>query len=350
MIRALHFSVFLSFLLTVASCTNTSSPQSITSKGEPGRLVLVADDALYAAIDSVLDDVFLEPQPWLPMDEAYFKPSRMNTQSFRRSFIEHQTVFFLVTRENFAALSAYIPNMDKEKMEALFAAKHFTPIALKNKFATPQMMYYLFAETPQEMAIKLTAQKTALLTQLYNKEVEDYALRLFDNKHKKNPLFKQIKKQLGMGVAVTNKFEKMKQEEDFFWFAERYVNEQLGVVCYRIPYTDTAQFSDAFLIAFRDSIMKEQIPGPQPGTYMSTSGSDLHPLLSEVLQINGQYAKKIRGWWTVKGEFMGGPFVQYAVLNKKGTHIFVYEGFVYAPNKSKSKNLRTLEAFGYTIQ
>lgn len=350
MIRPIYTSLFIAFFALWSSCTENVLPNKVTSKGEPGRLILVSDDVLYTAIDSALDAVFLEPQPWLPMDEAYFKPSRMNNSSFRRSFIEHQTIFFLVTRQNFAELSAYIPSMEQDKMDALFALSNATPIALKNKFASPQVIYYLFAESPQEMAIKLNANKENLLSKIYNKEVEDYALRLFQDKPKKNLKFKQIRSQLGMGVAVTEKFELMKQDEDFFWFAERYVNEQLGVVCYRIPYTDTAQFSDSYLIAFRDSIMKEQIPGPQPGTYMSTSGSDLHPLYSEILQINGQYAKKLRGWWTVKGEFMGGPFVQYAVLNKKGTHIFVYEGFVYAPNKSKSKNLRTLEAFGYTIQ
>ncbi|MCZ2129087.1 MAG: DUF4837 family protein [Bacteroidia bacterium] len=40
----------------------------------------------------------------------------------------------------------------------------------------------------------------------------------------------------------------------------------------------------------------------------------------------------------------------YAVLSKDNQYIFFYEGFIYAPNKSKSKNLRILEALGYSIQ
>jgi len=342
--------VSIFFISMLVSCTSTTGSKIITSKGEPGRLILVSTDQLYNELDAVIDDVFLEPQPWLPMTEAYFKPSRMNNSSFRRSFVEHQTILFLVTKQNYEELSAYIPELPEEELDRLYRDNNSTPFVVKNKFASPQRIYFMFAPDMQTMREKLLSQKDRLLSVIYENEVRDYHLRLFKGKDTSNMKYKAIKEELGMGVAISDKFDLMKKEKGFFWYSERYTDEQLGIICYKVPYTDTAQFNDRYLFALRDSTLKYQIPGPRDGTYMTTSGSDLYPRFSETTSINGLYAKKLRGWWTVHGEFMGGPFVMYAVLDKESKYIFIYEGYIYAPNKSKSKNLRTLEAIGYSIQ
>ncbi|MCO6494854.1 MAG: DUF4837 family protein [Bacteroidetes bacterium] len=323
----------------------------ITSKGEPGKLILISSDQLYNILDSTIDAVFYEPQPWLAMDEAYFKISKMNKDAFRRSFMEYQTILFLVTKESFTELKAFLPNMSPEEINKLFDDKNVNPIIVNNRYATPQKIYYLFANDIESMGKKLVKNREFLLTTIYNNEVRDFSARLFPNhSDTSNSKFKQIKSELGTGVAVSDNFELLKKSGRFFWFGERYSNEQTGIFCYRVPYVDTSQFNDNYLFSFRDSMMKAQVPGPREGTYMTTSASDIYPRFSEYQTINGLYAKKLRGWWTVQGEFMGGPYVLYAVLSKDNKYIFFYEGFIYAPNKSKSKNLRTLEAIGYTIQ
>ena len=50
-----------------------------------------------------------------------------------------------------------------------------------------------------------------------------------------------------------------------------------------------------------------------------------------------------KGWWKVKGDWMGGPFVSYAVYDKTKQRIIVADGFVYGPNKVKAKALREVE-------
>lgn len=340
----------LLFSVLLVSCFNTDS-KIVTSKGEPGRLVLVAPDQLYNELDSIIDDVFYEPQPWLAMSESYFKLSKMNKDAFKRSFMEYQTILFLVTKENFADFKVFIPNIAPEEIDRLFADENGMPIMVNNQYASPQKIYFLFAKDIAYMGKKLTKLRDNLLTTLHNNEVQDYKNRLFLNgQDTANAKFKQIKKELGTGLAITDNFELLKKSGKFFWFGERYSNEQLGIFCYRVPYADTSQFNDDYLFKYRDSMMKAQVPGPREGTYMTTSAQDIYPRFSEYLTINGLYAKKLRGWWTVQGEFMGGPYVLYAVLSKDNQYIFFYEGFIYAPNKSKSKNLRILEALGYSIQ
>lgn len=344
--------VILSFvsLFFITSCKENKKKVKPISKGEPGRLVLVSTDQLFNELEETIDEVFLEPQPWLAQAEAFFKLSKLDPKTFRRSFMEHQSILFLVTKENRAELNAYIPKINEQKIEEFFSNPNSMPILAKNKWASPQNIYFLLAPDKQSMEEKLLKFSDQIQRSIYEAETKNYALRLFNQKDTLNPKYKQIKNKLGMGLAITEKFDLMKFENDFFWFAERYTNEQLGVLCYKIPYTDTIQFTKEYLFDLRDSVLKQHIPGEREGSYMTTSSSDSYPRFYESIELNGMYAKKLRGWWTVHGEFMGGPFVMYAVLNKEGTEIFIYEGFIYAPNKSKSKNLRTLESFAQTIR
>lgn len=348
--NVLRIPIFFA-LVFISACSSEKTIKSLPlSTGEPGRLVLVSDDMLYKTLEETIDDVFHEPQAWLAQSEAHFKLSKMNTSSFRRSFIVHQTILFLVTRQNLAELQAYLPVMENAMYDSLFRDLKGMPIAVKNRWAKPQHLYFLFAEDLKGMNYKLKNIKQPLLKHLYNQEIKDYKERLFGTKDTTNFIYKAIRDSLGMGVAVTEKYELMKNENGFVWYGERYVGSQNGVLCYTIPYYDTLQFNANILFQIRDSVLKRNVPGPTPGSYLTTSASDLYPRFSETIEVNGQYAKKLRGWWTVLGEFMGGPFVMYAVLDKSGKNIFIYEGFIYAPNKSKSKHLRTLEAFGLTAQ
>lgn len=351
-IRFIITAFILSFsTIAFQSCSSETKSKKvkISSKGEPGRLVLVSTDQLYNELDSVLDDVFLTPQPWFSAPEAYFKISKLNTLTFRRSFMEHQTILFLVTKSNMSDLAAYIPGMNEDQQREMFHKDKNFPVLIKDKWASPQRVYYLFAEDVKEMKEKLTHDKEGLLTMLYDSEIQDYALRHFKGKPAENIMYKRITDTLGMGIAIPEKFELMKHENNFFWFAERYEGEQLGIFSYSVPYTDTAQLTLDNLISLRDKMLKRHIPGPSEGTYMTTSSSDLYPRFIETKEINGYYTQKIKGWWTVKGVIMGGPFVMYAYVNKESDQLFVYEGFLYAPNKSKSRNFRILESVGYTV-
>ena len=52
----------------------------------------------------------------------------------------------------------------------------------------------------------------------------------------------------------------------------------------------------------------------------------------------------------MKGGFMGGPFLSYALLDTKNSRIIIAEGFVYAPNVAKRDYLFELEALLQTLE
>jgi hypothetical protein len=348
-----QFVFFLFGVIAFTSCTSNEKEIKGRSTGNPGRLIIVSTDPLYKDIGETIKEVFYEPQPWLSQAEAYFNISLMNPSSFRRSFLIHQSILFLVTRQNFSKLSPYLPYSEADhadRLKELFSDSSFMPVMVRDKWAIPQNVYYLFAENSVKMREKLLKSQEYILPYIYNEEIASLKKRLFRGEEKSNKMYVNIHRHLGMGVAIPDKFDLLKHENGFFWYGERYVGSQNAVFCYNIPYTDTHQFSKEYLFRIRDSVMKENVPGPEDFSYIKTTDLDLFPRFYEHKEVNGLYGKKIRGWWTVHGAYLGGPYVLHAILNKEKTHIFMVEGFVYRPNHSKSKNLRTLEAVGLTAQ
>jgi len=102
------------------------------------------------------------------------------------------------------------------------------------------------------------------------------------------------------------------------------------------------------VVFYRDSIGKRFIPGPTDSTYMKTE-NNISP--SQIFtQIHGKKAIETRGLWNMKNDFMGGPYINYTIIDKKHKRLMVGEGFIYAPAIDKRDYMIQLEAILKTIK
>jgi hypothetical protein len=74
------------------------------------------------------------------------------------------------------------------------------------------------------------------------------------------------------------------------------------------------------------------------------------PVVFNVFKKDGNYASEMRGLWTVENNFMGGPFINLAMLDILNNRVVVLDGFVYAPGKDKRNYLRQVEAMIYSAE
>ncbi|MBC8148022.1 MAG: DUF4837 family protein, partial [Bacteroidetes bacterium] len=93
---------------------------------------------------------------------------------------------------------------------------------------------------------------------------------------------------------------------------------------------------------------KEHIPGMVDSSYMIVSTA--YPPISKVVEINGCYAVETRGLWEVERDFMGGPFLNYTILDEINNRIVTVDGSVYSPNKEKRAHIRQLESMFYSVE
>ena len=67
-------------------------------------------------------------------------------------------------------------------------------------------------------------------------------------------------------------------------------------------------------------------------------------------RLEGRLWVELRGFWDVKNDFMGGPFVSHVRLDKANQRIIVSEIFIYSPDKMKRNLVRQIEASLYTLK
>ncbi len=85
---------------------------------------------------------------------------------------------------------------------------------------------------------------------------------------------------------------------------------------------------------------KDNVLGPSEGSFMRVSM--VEPPESHRIEFNGMFAVEMRGMWELDGDFMGGPFINYTVLDEQNQRIVTVDGFVYYPNKDKRTLLASL--------
>ena len=158
----------------------------------------------------------------------------------------------------------------------------------------------------------------------------------------------KLKEQFDVMLNAPSNFTYYKDTTDFFWSSNNANTGRMDLVVYSFPYTDPNTFTADYLVAKRDSVMKANLPGSFPGSYVQTetrAGVNYY-----AITLQGKYCGVMRGLWRVQGDMMGGPFVSHTRLDEQNNRVIVTEGFVYAPETEKRNFIRRIEAALYTLR
>ena len=197
---------------------------------------------------------------------------------------------------------------------------------------------------------------SSIAGQLVNFELQDHSESLFADTGSNEKYYQELKDKYGIGVRIPGGF-KMQDVSDNFYRFQMDVNETggqktIGLIIHTYPFKDTGDFSYTSIRSVRDSFCKYHIPGELPGTYMGTTESNRYPARSRtMMELNGYKTCKVKGWWTIKGLVMAGPFVRYVVHVPEKKLLFAFEGFIYRPNiDMKERDVRLIEAIALSIK
>lgn len=163
-------------------------------------------------------------------------------------------------------------------------------------------------------------------------------------RYEESDIYKQLAPLFGGAPHFPSGYKIRKASESFAWIADDKQVYQ-DVFLYRYPVEDNPFTLDK-MIAHRNQILQENVPGMLDGSYMTTSGY-FKPTL-EYLKYKGREVAQIRGMWEVQNDFMGGPFVSHSFYSADGKEILVAEAWVYAPQADKRQYLRQVESVLYS--
>ena len=109
----------------------------------------------------------------------------------------------------------------------------------------------------------------------------------------------------------------------------------------KISLTSLKTFNKKNLINLRDSLGKVHVEGSRPQSFMATE-TLYDPDYKMVKE--KPYTLATKGLWTMKNDFLGGPYTAYAILDEEKQKIIYVEGFIYCPGERKRGHVFELEA------
>jgi hypothetical protein len=216
----------------------------------------------------------------------------------------------------------------------------------KDEWASPQTVIQLSAPSEDDMIAFFEESKYSVLRLLMKSERE----RLINTfkKFRDADVINELKNDYHLTMEIPSGFYMAKKFADFAWIRKETPKISQGIMIYTYDFTDTMAFDVARIIAFRNSMTEEYIPGPTEGSYMTVS-EDYLPVISRRVDFNGLFTVETKGLWKLENDFMGGPFVNYTLVDEKRNKVVTLDGYAYAPNAPKRNLMIQMEALIYSL-
>ena len=322
--------MLLCFVAGLSSCNWTSSSPVASLRhatGWPFEVVVVMEkEAWNGEAGELLKDQLRAPIPALPQPEA----------AMRITYSEPS---------GFSGLLKYVRNVLVVSVDPNRYTKAGFTIST-DQWASGQEVVNLHAPSTAALTEYLLLNEGILVKHFSQVEQDRWVNVL--TQHYSTFVKEKLVSKFGVSLCAPEDMSFSKDTTDFFWGSNNANKGRTDVLVYSFPYTTKEAFTEDYLVAMRDSVLKQHVPGSFPGSYMKTEKR--FGLSYDSISYLGEYCGVLRGLWRMEGDKMGGPFVSHAVLDKRNQRVLVVEGFVYAPESKKANLIRRMEAALFTLQ
>jgi hypothetical protein len=312
--------------LFLNSCQFSESGM-VRSTGAINELLIVTDSKAQweGAFGDSLRTVFAGEMDGLPQPEPLFDIINIAAKDFGDLYQRYHNIFI-------AEINPEIPTAKLEVRQ--------------NVWSDPQRVIRLSAHDMESFLVEFSARKDAILDILIRLERER-TLTLSEMSDDLN-LSGTITRKFNFSMSMPGGFYIAQDSPDFLWLRHKITKAkqdvELGIMIYARPYQDTAIFNPAQIIAWRNLITREFVPGPSEGSFMKVSQEYIPPVFEVMHDFAGGYAVETRGIWEVENDYMGGAFISYTFVNPKTSQVVTLDGYVYNPNNDKKNFIRHLES------
>lgn len=319
------FLLFSVFVLLLTSCGDRKKALLPNVSGKAGEVIVVVEKQYWGSrLGQCLRDHLAADCPFLPQKEPLYTLADVPPSAFSNLFQLHRNL----------VLCDVSPQIDSASIK--FG---------QDVWASPQCVVRINAPTEEE-AVRLVNENAEHIVNFIETAERD---RVIANtkQYQESSLRPPVQKVFGGSPYFPSGYICKKYTEDFVWIAYEttYVNQ--AILIYKTPIQGKqADFSVEALVARRNEVMKENVPGMFDNTYMTTSAFATPSV--RFVKYKGRHFAEMRGFWEVYNDYMGGPFVSHSFYSKDGAFLITAEAFVYAPKFNKRHYLRQVESLLYS--
>ncbi len=312
------YILFLSLFVLISCNENGKRDRSLLppSVGNINVLQVVTPNDLWnGVVGEAIRNNFAAPTDGLPQDEPLFSMNQMPPAAF--------TDF---ARSNRLFLYATLGEEDKVSIAT-------------DEYAQPQTGAIISATSEEKLVELINKNASRIIEAFHKTEITEKQRRISISPMNTDSLWNVMK----VSLKLPSAYRIAKATDSFFWFRKDLKDGTTNILVYEVPLNmiqnDTTAVGD--IIKIRDSIGSRLLPVEDEGLFITEDA--YAPYLFKT-KIDGKFAYETKGTWEVKDEWMGGPFLNYAIRDEKNNRYLILEGFTYAPSVAKRDLQFELEA------
>lgn len=310
--------LFLALLsLFLFSCSKKSENLPRKATGEINTISVIIDDQLWnGEIGESIRNIFASPVIGLPQEEPLFTINQYPAKLMEGFMTDSRTIIVV-----------------KKEPITKFEIK-------KNQYAAPQKVYHISGNTNEAILKIITKNASQIIQSIKAAEITENQ-RLISQSLLNT---KAITQNFGVTLKVPTGYLYALQKTNFIWLKKEIISGNTSVLIYQVPISSIKNSSNltANIIKTRDSIGNLYISGTEPDSHMITE-EGYSPYLFK-LKLDRKEGYETRGTWELKNDFMSGPFVNYAIVDKEHDRVLILEGFCYSPAKEERDLMHELES------
>lgn len=308
-----HFLFLLLPFLLISCLKNDKQPQPVS--GKTNSISIIIDDQLwYGEVGDSIRNKFASPVLGLTQEEPLFTINQYPARLL----------------EGFVTDSRSIIVVKKAAVDK-FEITHSKSL--------PHNTFRIYGKSVDDIICSIELNSAQIIKTIRDAEIKK--IQEDNSKSLLNPAV--IKNKFHIDLQIPTGYEYMLHKKNFIWLKKNIISGNTSLLIYQIPIRSFEKSSDVVgnIIRMRDSI-GAYIQGSEPNTRMIT-GEAYAPYFSTIT-LDDKKAYETKGTWELKNDFMAGPFINYAIVDKTYNRVLVIEGFCYSPSNQERDLMLELEA------
>jgi len=309
----------------------------------------------------MIEQIFGVEVTVLPQYEGLFNIVYTNYNRFDEKMKKNASLLFIHIASGNDSTAMTLKKLFKDIPLADQHSPKFIHTSYDNKWVYPQKVLVISASDNTQLLEGLEKYGTSFRNDFDKTEKIRIMRRLYAkgrNNTQTNQLYKNFHIALSVPKGFVNILERRNEDDtllkktglsSLIWYrwTTEYANNNF--IIYTMPYSKKALPSPEELLKIKNRLTKKLVHGQNPGSYMVTTSKVYAPQIKELRMANMK-AIEIKGLWETEGDWMGGPYIFYALNDQERQRLVFIDAFVYAAGAPKKPFIKRLEVIFETFR
>jgi len=340
----------------LAACINPAKDDDISylsaSIGDHDEVLVLMDQgdwdsSLGDSVYKYLTAAFMV----LPQYEPVFKVNQVDYEHFSQLYRKFRNILIIAPLNGRSKTAGYLRQLlGKEKVGKAATLPTANTAIIPQLFAQNQLIIGLFAPDMEILKKDIHNKINEAIKTIQRAELNKYHSSAFYTGINRE-VTEKLQKTYQINLTVPDDFVLAIEESNFLWLRKETPESSSNImIAFKqfdsdvpnyLPAINKDDFANS-AIEWRNAIGRKFIHTRIDSAYMTTG--DVLPVIQKKINLNGFPAYENKGLWKMVNDFMGGPFINYYILDEANNRVIFIEGFVHAPKIKKKKLIRQLEA------